>query len=466
MSLKVAHKSSRHALWLAWWTLSGAACHDGSGPSIELPDATIAGIETDSGPLVRTLRIELPEPFGVEVDYWAAASPRLRVTQTSMATEHSVFLPGLRAGEIYDYEVRTIGPRGTRGAPQRGQLTTDSLPSDLAALRFTALGSPSFRLAMLELRGEPFAGYVIVDQDGAVVWYRRGTAESFTRRANGNFVLLDRNPGLTEIRPDLTVVAELPASGSIEMHHDVIATPDNSLLFLSLDTLTFDGNLWTGDAIWEWRPEEATVVRRWSAWDFLSPATDLGPKSSSGDWLHANSLALGSRGNVIISLPAFNQIVSIAPDFQSLEWRLGGPNASVALDQSGEFWFQHTAAEITPGRVLLFDNGRDRPTGRFSRALELELDLENGSATTAWEFRPQPDIYAPIVGSARRLDNGNTVVDFGTAQGVVDGSGPMSVYEVTPDGWVRWILRIEGADRVNYRATPLDDIAGEVVVRS
>jgi hypothetical protein len=464
--MQVAHRRSRHAVWLALGTLIGTACHDGTGPLIELPSVTVAGIETDSGPLVRTLRIELPEPYGIEVEYWAAASPRLRVAQTSPSTEHSVFLPGLRAGEIYDYEVRSIGPRGTRGAPQHGQLTTDTLPSDLASLRFRALGSASFRLTMLELRGEPFSGYVIIDQDAAVVWYRRGIAESFTRRANGNFVFLDDDTGLAEVRPDLIVVAELPATSSLDMHHDVISTPDNTLLFLTLDSLTYEGSVWVGDAIWEWSPEQATVLRRWSAWDFFSPGADLGPKSHPGDWLHANSLAIGPRGNVLVSLPAFNQIVSIASDFQSLEWRLGGPNATLVLDQSDEFWFQHTAAEIAPGRVLLFDNGRDRPSGLFSRALELELDLPNSTATNAWEFRPQPDIYAPIVGSARRLANGNTVIDFGTARGVVDGSGPMSAYEVTPEGLVTWILRIEGAEPVNYRATPLQNIAGEVVVRS
>jgi hypothetical protein len=136
------------------------------------------------------------------------------------------------------------------------------------------------------------------------------------------------------------------------------------------------------------------------------------------------------------------------------------------LQESDEFWFQHTAEEIAPGRVLLFDNGRDRPGGLFSRALELELNLASGTAAKVWEFRPQPTNYAPIVGSTRRLVNGNTVSNFGTARGVVGASGPMAVYETTPGGSVTWILRIEGAELLNYRATPLRDIAGEVVVPS
>jgi hypothetical protein len=444
--------------WAVLWTV-GAGCSDSTGPITSLPLQTTVAIKSDAGPLIRSLQIQSSTPIGVQVDYWTAGSPRLRVTSASPATEHVVFLPGLRAARVYEYEVR---PGPSQRVLSRGQFTTDTLPSDLAEVGFTAEGTPSSRLTMLELRGTPFSGYVIVDRDGAVVWYRRGVAESFARRTDGNFVFLDVAVGLTVVRPDLTVAAHLDPGVGMRMHHDVITTPANTLLFLTHDGVMFGDTTWVGDAIWEWSPEEGTVVRRWRAPDFLSPDQDLGPKSIPADWLHANSLSIGPRGNVLISLPALNQIISIAPDFQSLEWRLGGPRATIVPDQ--EFWFEHSAAEIAPGRVLLFDNGRDRPAGLFSRALELELDLASGTATRVWEFRPQPDIYAPVVGSARRLRNGNTLVDFGTSAGLLGASGPVSVYEATPDGLATWVLRIAGAGLLNYRATALEDIAGEVEV--
>jgi len=166
----------------------------------------------------------------------------------------------------------------------------------------------------------------------------------------------------------------------------------------------------------------------------------------------------------VVSLPALNQVISIASDYQRLEWRLGGPNATIVPDPSGEFWFQHTAQEIAPNRLLLFDNGRDRPGKLFSRALELVLDPAMGTAAKAWEFRPTPDVYAPIVGSARRLKDGPTLVDFGTRPGVLGSSGPIVVYEVGPDGLPTWSLRVVGGELLNYRATPMDDLAGETVV--
>lgn len=448
----------RNALgWTMLW-VAVTGCSESTAPIDPEPVEATVAVDSDAGPIFRTLNIEASAAVGIQVEYWGAATPRLRVTPPSRATTHAVFLPGLRAGELYQYEIRT----NTAGQVlAQGQFTTDSLPPDLAQVRFTAVGTPTARLTMLELRGAAFSGYVVVDQDGMVVWYRRGIAESFVRRANGDLVLLEADVGLTVIRPDLTVVAQLLSTSGRRMHHDVITTPANTLLFLTGDTVTIAGTTWSGDAIWEWGPEDGTAARRWRAADFLSPDLDFGPKSMPSDWLHANALALGPRGNVLISLPALNQIISIAPDFQSLEWRLGGPRATIVPDE--EFWFQHTAAEIAPDRVLLFDNGRDRPSGLYSRALELELDLERGTATRVWEFRPQPDIYAPIVGSARRLSNGNTLVDFGTIAGLGGSSGPITVYESGPTGLVTWRLRIDGA-LLNYRASALPSIAGEEVV--
>jgi hypothetical protein len=44
-----------------------------------------------------------------------------------------------------------------------------------------------------------------------------------------------------------------------------------------------------------------------------------------------------------------------------------------------------------------------------------------------WEYEPNPAIFTPIVGSAQRLSNGNTVVGFGFAG---------QVHEVAPNGTV------------------------------
>jgi hypothetical protein len=155
-----------------------------------------------------------------------------------------------------------------------------------------------------------------------------------------------------------------------------------------------------------------------------------------------------------------DQIVSIAPDFRSLEWRLGGPNATRQPSAAARFSGQHTAAELPNGNVLMFDNGFARADGSmFSRALELRFDGD--SASVVWEYRSE--IYASFISSARRLENGNTIIGYGPSAGQSNSTGPVAVREVTPAGHAIWTLLLENLGSM-FRAEPIGTIGGEEVV--
>jgi hypothetical protein len=416
-------------------------------------------IETNGPPNVVTLRLLLDRAAAVEVEYWRSGGERLRV-QAGAGLEHSLLLGRLRAGATYEYEVRTLDGLGRPIASRAGQLTTDPLPADLAAIGLTATGTPASPLALLVAHSggtDGFSGYVVVDPDGEVVWYVRVDGPSgIARRANGNFVYTS-NRGLVEVTPTWEIVAEAPTDPQgRRFHHDVIATPDHTVLAIATDTQTVGGTRFTGEAIWEWTPETGGLEKRWTAFDVLDPFLDRGPRFSIDNWLHANSLALGSRGNVLVSSNFLNQVLSVAPDFLSLEWRLGGTNATIAVPDAERFSGQHTAAEVEGGRILLFDNRREQ--GGYSRAVEFELD--GPEAHRVWEWRPERDNFAAVISSARRLPDGGTLVAFGTSAGLVESSGPIEVYDVGPTGAVRWHLEVSGLFAL-YRAEPLTDIAGE-----
>ncbi|MQA90437.1 MAG: hypothetical protein GEU90_09400 [Gemmatimonas sp.] len=331
------------------------------------------------------------------------------------------------------------------------------LPADLAGVSFTAEGQPTAPYILLEIRhAEGFSGFVAVNANGRPVWFFRTVGGPFgaTRRANGNFVFLDRERGLLEVTVDGQVTRELAqeARPGRFIHHDVTATDSNTILFIAEDVRQWQGEPLTGEAIWEWTPEDGSVVRLWSAFDHLNPEVDWGPRSTTTDWLHANALSVGPRGNILLSSHFLDQVLSIAPDWLNLEWRLGGVGATIAVDDP--FSGQHTAAETEPGHVLVFDNGFAREEARYSRAAEYELG--EGTASKVWEWRPERDNWARVISSARRLPNGNTVVAFGTENDPMLGStGPIEVYEVTRGGDVVWHLRLEGQVSSMYRATPL-----------
>jgi hypothetical protein len=439
-----------------------------------------ARVRDDPAPLSRTLAIGVERPSRVLVDYWESDGERLRVEASGEAEMHKLFLPRLRAGREYNYQVRSYTEAGDTSLARVGTFRTGELPQAVADLSFEVTGRATFDLLLLEI-GRPTGPHlpVIVDTRGEVVWHgvQDGrTPSGFTVFEDSLFVF-NSPDGLRVISPrsqdermSLTRARAAQRTGITPffIHHDVIATPGGTLLFLAHDRGVARDTTWTGEAVWEWNPRTDELVRRWRSADFLDPARDRGPRTTPDDWLHANSLALGPRGNVLISFFWTHEVISIAPDWQRVEWRLGGPASSFrgvgrALEAG-----QHTAAEVAPDRVLLFDNGLDRAEGRFSRALELRLDRAAGTAEVAWDFTPSPAIFAPIVSSARRLQNGNTVVGFGLAAGFsaagTVATGPLAIYEVGPAREERWRMEVvRGADLV-YRATPLDAIAGERVV--
>ena len=84
-----------------------AACGD-SITVDEPPLAVVTSVTVDAtqGPIDRRLSLTLNQPQAIEVDYWSAGTPVLRVTSAEVALTHTVFLPRLRANAQYDYAVR------------------------------------------------------------------------------------------------------------------------------------------------------------------------------------------------------------------------------------------------------------------------------------------------------------------------------------------------------------------------
>lgn len=460
--------------------LGASACEQATPPAAREPPPEVLSVSvlSDQGGIFRTLLVQLDKSGRVVTEYWGADGERLLVESLTPKTWHRTFLPRLAANREYAYDVRALSAAGDTGTAARGTFRTGELPTALSEMELAVTGRASFDLLLLEI-GAPVGPHlpVIVDTRGNVVWHglHEGRSSSGFTRFEDSLFVFNTPGGLRVVSPRSQVeVASLTRERAAErtgirpffIHHDVIETPTRTLLFLVHDTSVARDTVWTGEAVWEWNPRSDALSRRWRSSDFLDPASDRGRRSTPGDWLHANSVSLGPRGNVVMSLFWLHEVLSISSDWQRLEWRLGGPASSFRGVELAMEAGQHTAAEVAPGRVLLFDNGLDRAQGLFSRALELQLDVPGGAASVAWEFRPSPDLYAPIVSSAYRLANGNRVVGFGLARGFAapgagTATGPLAIYEVTESGDVAWTMEVARGAQLVYRATPLSSIAGE-----
>ena len=123
----------------------------------------------------------------------------------------------------------------------------------------------------------------------------------------------------------------------------------------------------------------------------------------------------------------------------------------------------------------MFDNRAALPEeeGYYSRALELRLDFDAMTAVKAWGVSADPPIYARAISSAYRLDNGNTLINFGTTEDLK--TIPIAIIEVDAQG--RETFRLETIDPptaetaragpVRYRAYPgPESIIGETMLRA
>ena len=416
------------------------------------PMTSTAYISEDNS-LIAVIEGELDRPGQVYVEYWNEEAGRFRSrTQTSNNFEFVVHIVRLRPEAPYSYQV--IGTDGFGGLARGplGSFMTGSLPEPLSLSRFNVVsGRPTHDLTYMEFGlGE---GLVAIDGEAQVVWYyipevRAEHPRVMAQKSTGNIVYLALNDpgtahGLVEINPLGVEVDRLPdiCPPNGPMHHEVLLLSDTDVLYMSRFIVRpgygKPPQPQQADTIWIWDQASRTNTMVWNLADFVSPSNRTRPNSNNTladgragiwggcsrdkrvqDWSHGNSVYVDDDGTVLTSFRHLNQIIAIGPDFQSVLWRLGGPGGGFKFpDPTDRFYHQHTAIPLPDDRILLFDNGNRRPRregGQYSRALELQLDFETMTARKVWEYRHDPDIFAGCCSSVTRLENGNTLMVFGT----------------------------------------------------
>ena len=494
------------ALFAAALLALPAAGEPAAGQSANGPPrvvATAAAIHPRNN-LIAEIDVQLDSPGRVYVEYRSpagalrpAAAMRSAITPAAART-HRVPLARLHPQTSYRYTVAPVAKDAAAedsdaaagsdaGAAARGAFRTRALPPALARLRIDAAGEPTAELVLIDLQDNPDSYFLFLDRSGRIVWYHRNRPvvadpptplRAVRRKPNHNLVYWEGGPTgrfvnccLREIDPTGRDVTRL-VNNDIDKyaHHDLVVMPGRRVLYIAHEIVTIDDTERGGDArtrvlvdsLRLWDQKTHATQELWDARDHLSLAVRGLWSGDPKNWLNANSLALGVRGNVILSLANRNQIVSIAPDYRSIEWRLGGPESSYEFpDPADRFYFQHTVTELPNGNILLFDNGRGRPEaegGEYSRALELALNTYELTAVKVWEYRHRPDLYAPSRSSAYRLPSGNTLINFETN----DQDPPRVIVEADADGAAVWQAALRSPTiRNSYRAYPADSIMGE-----
>ncbi|AUG81439.1 hypothetical protein CFP65_6801 [Kitasatospora sp. MMS16-BH015] len=166
--------------------------------------------------------------------------------------------------------------------------------------------------------------------------------------------------------------------------------------------------------------EDGAVRWHWRAADHLDRAEyPLHPDYAREHWPLVNSVTPLADGNVLASLRSVSAVVVISRATGEVLWR----SAPGTLAQ------QHHPTELADGRLLVFDNGVFRPGHDVPFSRVVEIDRESGEVVWEYQDPARESFFAPFMGSAQRLANGNTLVTDSPAG---------RLFEVTPEGYLCW----------------------------
>jgi hypothetical protein len=312
-----------------------------------------------------------------------------------------------------------------------------------------------------------YDGYNIITPDGDSVYASEKAAVcfDFSINPNGHLSVYNDNFGRFDVLDSNYALIDsyYPGNGRTADPHEFTIYPDGHAFMVAEETHIVDMTIYNPNyshnatlmtTIVQEFDQGKNVIFEWRGWDHIIP-TESNQNLAFGyiDVIHTNSIELDTDGNIICSNRHLNQVNKIDRNTGDFIWRLGGVmNEFTFINEPEPFSFEHDARRIANGNITVWDNGNGHvPT--HSAAKEYQLDEINKTATLVWSFNPQTysgtNAYFYAMGSAQRLENGNTLVNGGWD----NSSNQSNMWEVTPAGEVVWELKLDNSKSlVGYRA--------------
>jgi hypothetical protein len=399
-----------------------------------------------------------------EVKVWVTApgGEELERSVRNFEGAHTSFLWGLR--EQTDYSVRAEAEfNGEWHVSESLEFTTQPLPSGIPPIELVAHDESRAHegLVIIPTVTDAEQIYLGVDVEGYVVWYKRtgflGTNIGGDAKLLGDGRLFLFRPGGIQI---IEPWGERIWGGDREHHHDVTPMPDGGMIMLRrreemLDVDEFGGLAWVKvDGVVEVDADGSEVAQWWGSdhLDHQDWPSSLGKNIAPYDWTHGNAVVYQEElGRILVSMRHHSAVYAIAWPTGEIQWRLG-PGGDFSFVGGSEDWFynQHSPQPQPDGKLLLYDNGNERPGAEaYSRAVLLDIDEEAMQVSVAWEHEFTPQTL--VQGDADILPNGNVLIGAG---GVQSTGNPVRVIEASSDAAseIVWELQMPESQGV-YRAT-------------
>lgn len=220
-----------------------------------------------------------------------------------------------------------------------------------------------------------------------------------------------------------------------EHHHDGSLLRNGNVIFLCATELPpevaarvqggrpgteYDGDKINADYLRE-TTTDGRVVWEWRSWEHMDPADYpiAAVQDDRDEWTHGNAVIELPDGNLMVSFRNLSTIVTIDRRSGDVIWRLGAPPLSG----------QHAPVPLENGNILIFDNGPHRLDESFPYSRVIEVDPATKEIVWKYQERPVHHFFSSRISNARRLPNGNTLINEGLFG---------RFFEVTAEGDVVW----------------------------
>ncbi|WP_187774141.1 arylsulfotransferase family protein [Lolliginicoccus suaedae] len=221
--------------------------------------------------------------------------------------------------------------------------------------------------------------------------------------------------------------------------------------------------------------EDNEVLFRWDALDHIPSADSevAAPEDPTEPWdyLGIAGLALAEDGDVLITGHGTGAIYRVDRESGELDWRLGGKASDFVVEADAEFRWPRDARLLPDGRLSVFDgatrtphrglteekideaeeNGEDPIAPPASRALVLDLNEVERTASIAAAYSHPFGWASPGAGSHQVLPSGNSLVTWGEQGALTEFApgGEIVRHLVFPAS-----MRSSGAELVEWSGLP------------
>lgn len=409
-----------------------AACVDADLDSAAASDFTVdtAGMDTV---LVARWTTETPSADTVTATFDGGV---LSFPETEAATTHEVVLIGIPAATDTTLTLEHDGD-----VVASFDARTGALPAWIPEMTYTAGITGFDGVTLVPIVPDGGGGVVAIDGQGRVVWSYppTDTASELIVRArlslDGRRVLYN-TPADSADTPGAVHSVTLSTSRreTIELtggHLDFVETTPGSYATLGWDLREIEGRRFAGDHIVE-RDADGTERVVWSVWDWFAPDLERAwphlylADPDVEDWSHINGLAYAAEEDAYYVTMTFNDgIARIDRATGALTWVLANSDSDFVWGDDRLVQQPHGVQRLDDGGLLVFNRGYYGDPGSRSEAVEITLDQSAWTADRRWTYADPGGIKVLFLGSAQRLDSGNTLISWSSA-GQLD--------EVTPDG--------------------------------